>query len=118
MVQGIYVVKFTPLGRDYAGLAVIDQQGNVNGGDSYATFSGRLETNDQTVSGKIRIQKHDVAIGRPLVPGATDYEVSVVGNVHGKLINAQFTLLGDAKNKVPAQLTSFPATLHKVRDLT
>ena len=103
MVEGFWIVQFEGVQGNGGGV-VFFVKGHVLGGDSGFVYTGTYQTDEKTISARVRVRNFLPEVLSVFgVPG--DYELRVKGNVAGKVIEGKASLVNQEAMGIVVKLT-------------
>lgn len=103
MVEGFWIVQYEGVQGNGGGV-IFFLKGCVFGGDSGFVYTGRYQTDQETINARVRVRNFLPDVPSVFgVPG--DYELSVKGTVDGQVIKGTASLVDQEAMGIVVKLT-------------
>jgi hypothetical protein len=103
MVEGFWIVQFEGVQGNGGGV-VFFLKGRIFGGDSSFVYTGTYETDEKTITGRVKVRNFLPDVPSVFGPPG-DYELSMKGNVLGQSITGSASVVGQALMGIVVKLT-------------
>jgi hypothetical protein len=103
MIDGFWIVQFEAVQGRGGGVAILTK-GQIFGGDSGFTYTGKYETDERTLKARVTVRNFLPDV--PSIFGITgDYDLNLNADVHGDVINGKAIVVGQSGAGIVVRLT-------------